>query len=670
MLRFTTRVDSLDALVSTFSNLIDKNTLFIVTKNMLPVGLRRRFVVTLRDGQPALSGEGEIEESPAQLSGPGSATGVRLRLLKLTPGSRALHARMLDYKREHGETQVSPMPKPPPPGSTESEVALAEADPAPKPPPKEAVEQAGFVLPANPLSELAESSLQAFVECTIFEDYGVPRFDTADLDSPSPIESEETLPNNKNEGDDAPPPATTTPAQADSQPPGPDNAPARADSRPPRPADVPARLGTPPPLSNSIGGARARSAGMPPGPEAPSRDAGPALVPPGPTTPPREVGPPRPRTPLPVQPPSPPGVPGPSREVGPPPRAATPPPLQPAPAPLGVGTPPPRGMSPPPPQAAAGPRTPLVLPLQAPPPARSTPTPPATAELPARSATVALGLKAQVVTAVLALGIGLLAGFWAFGTDTSKNTAESTTQAGGPEPATASSPDEGAAATSPPSEPDHVAEADDSASVAAAALGETDTDSEDPSNPETSEDPEDPDASEDPEALADSAEATTAETETSAMAQGASAQGCAITVQANVDAARVRIDGKRVGTGVVRERPIPCGKELLVRVEHPRYEIFEKRITASAGKPMRIAVSLQRPSARLTLVSDPPGATLSVNGRVIGRSPATVDVKAYRSIYVKATLRGYKSWTRRVRVSKPKQTITASLDRAPDFGGR
>lgn len=517
MLRFATRVDTVDALIETFSSLVEKNSLFIVTRNELPVGLRRRFAVTLRDGRPVLSGEAEVQESPALLSGPGSAAGIRLRLLRLTPASLVLHQRMLEHKREHEATQVTRMPVPPAPGSTESDVALAEAgtsesSAAARP----AVAASGFILPANPLSELADSMLQAFVECSIFEDYGVPRLDIGDLDDPTPDESQEIL-QDRDHGNDDGAPAATPAARL------------RTETEPPARADGAARPVTrPPPL-------------------------------------------PRPAT-L--------------------PRAVT----------------------------APAPEVPLPLPAVAP--------PPTIIEVPVQPITISLGIKAQLVTAILAVGIGFLGGYLIFGVRgpggvTPPGVPETAARA----PQLAVAPE---AATPAALTPDHAG-----AAVAPAASAE-------PGQAELTA-PEEPAAASAPPSAA---------TDT-----------CTASIDSNVDDARVRINGALVGTGTVREQSVPCGEELLITVEHPRYQTFETRVTTSPGAPAQVAASLQRPAARLTMVSKPPGATLSVNGKVVGRSPATVDVKAHRSVRVTATLKGYKVWARRVRVSRSGLTITAALDR-------
>jgi hypothetical protein len=609
VLRFATRVDSVDALVETFSNLIDKDSLFIITKNVLQVGLRRRFAVTLRDGQPVLSGEAEVQESPALLSGPGSASGLRLRLLRLTPASRALHKRMLDHKRERETTQVTTLPEPPAPGSTESVLAPESAPGETGAPAESAVPPSSFVLPANPLSELADSTLQAFVECAIFEDYDVPRFDFGELDKPTPDEPE-ARPEDRGDTDDGPAPATMSARRprTETAPLARAEGPTRALTRPPplpRAATPPPRAATPPPA------------------EAPQRRAV--------TAPPSDVlmPPARPSGVL-----SAPAVADLSSELTPAPAVAeqsseiTPPPAV---------TAPPSEITPPP--AVAAPPSELTS-------APAVVVPPAILEAPAPSLRRSFVIKAQLLTVVMALGIGFLGGYLVFGARLLGGAPSSGRDTIAASPSIAAAPEAAKPAAPDPAPP---GEAKEPTAAAERDPAEPDPAERDPAEPDPGEpDPAEPEASAEPAAAA---------------APSAATGACTASIESNVDDAQVSINGSPVGTGTVRDKPVPCGEELLITVEHPRKQRFEERVTASPGAPARVVATLRPPAARLTVISNPPGATLSVNGKVVGRSPATVDVKAFRSVRVTASLKGYKVWERRVRMSKSELTVMAALDR-------
>jgi len=72
-----------------------------------------------------------------------------------------------------------------------------------------------------------------------------------------------------------------------------------------------------------------------------------------------------------------------------------------------------------------------------------------------------------------------------------------------------------------------------------------------------------------------------------------------------------------------------------------------------------------RPAAHVRLVSTPPGAVITVDGKVIGRAPVDTAASAFTTMYVTATLNGYKVWARRVSVSGTEVTIQPRLEAVP-----
>jgi len=138
---------------------------------------------------------------------------------------------------------------------------------------------------------------------------------------------------------------------------------------------------------------------------------------------------------------------------------------------------------------------------------------------------------------------------------------------------------------------------------------------------------------------------------------------CHVHVKSYVNA-RVYFDGKRMGHPPIDEQ-VPCGKEIAVAIRHPRYDDVERTVIAEPGKPAEVDVTLLRPRVTITLSSVPPGATLSVDGNILGRAPAKTKIAAYTSVWVTASLDGYKPWSQRVRVSKRGGSFTARLAPIP-----
>jgi len=471
VLRFATPLDDLDAFVEAFSHLVEDRVLFIVTRHPLRVGLRCQFAVTLKGGAPVLRGEGEVQESPAKLSETSSITGIRLRILRLTPDSVPLYERLIDHRRDRETTLVSQMPRKDAPSAVSAETPHKE----------ERVPHSPFVLPANPLSELTDRALHGMIECAIHEDYTVPPTELNDLITPIPE------------------------------------------------LDRPGRPSMPLPLSIA--------------PEPPAPEPVAAVEPPPPAPPPQII------------------------------------------------------------------------------------------EVPGPPVKISVGVGAQIVTAVLALAVGLSVAFLAFGTDllwrdvvprVVPRVVAVAAPAPAPTPTTAAAAAPAPVPTEPAAEPQ--ADGTDEPTLAATA-------------------PDDHSAKPAPGAAADGT--------------------CTLTLRGVPDDAHVDIGGNAAGKGPYTDLPVACGEELAISIEHPRYRSFQRKVTPTAGNPVKVVVEMLRPDASLAIASKPAGAILTVDGRVVGRAPATADVSAYTTVYVTATLAGHKVWSKRVRMSKPKMTVTARLEALP-----
>jgi hypothetical protein len=150
--------------------------------------------------------------------------------------------------------------------------------------------------------------------------------------------------------------------------------------------------------------------------------------------------------------------------------------------------------------------------------------------------------------------------------------------------------------------------------------------------------------------------------------QPAAAADCTASIDTAPATARVLLDGKEIGVGSLDEVKVPCGKELSLKVEHAGYKTFERHFTAETGVPLRIdaALTRQEPAvskkARLKIASDPDGAILTVDGKVIGRGSASVTIDIGDTVFVTATLKGYKGWSKKVYVKKKTQSVSAKLE--------
>ncbi len=96
------------------------------------------------------------------------------------------------------------------------------------------------------------------------------------------------------------------------------------------------------------------------------------------------------------------------------------------------------------------------------------------------------------------------------------------------------------------------------------------------------------------------------------------------------DAAEVVLDDKVVkaaGMPEVYAGQLPVGTQLKLEVRHPGYQPSVQTVrAASADQPLRLKVRLERSEFPLSVVSQPEGALVMVEGKTVGTTPATVKV--------------------------------------------
>ena len=661
MLRFVSRCTSVDELVDTFANLIDETTLFICTKNVFDVGLRRRFSVTLRNGTPVLRGEAEVQESPARLSGPTSPIGIRLKLLKLTPDSLQLRERLLERKREKEVTQVDPLPLPPvpmPPVRTISprkgRSGRFQTTPGAGPvlPPGERISgimaavSAETTTPTETPSEVIRAdSVPNKVESVQVKIESVPvRAELSDPHIPvkqphEPEVSGRTLTALARalERGGAPAPPVVPPAAAAAalasavslkssssvpvplppakgripEPPPPALEASGETTQPEATAErvTTAKSPLPDPTGDDDAEMEADALTMP---RSPSVAGATSLLAPEERAPSSDII-------LPANPLSeisdrsleamievviyeddlPPRDETFDNLLTPRPGSITVPPA--------VANPLADGAS----NGASGDRADLGVLGALGPRARTATAGPFPEEHKG-------GGALRLVLSLLAIALGFACGYLVFGTDLLKR--------GGGRDQPAATPAGGAA--------------DPAAAPAEPPAGDKAAPATDPSAT--------------PAATADN--------------PAAAAATCTAAIDTSPATARVLLDGAEVGVGSLEDVKVPCDREFTLKVEHAGYKTFERHFTAATGVPLRIDAALTRQEpvvtkkSKLRIVSQPEGAILTVDGKVVGRGSASVTVDTGNTVFVTATLKGHKGWSKKVYVKKKTQTVSAELE--------
>lgn len=159
-----TRCTSIDQFVEMFHRFVDEDSFFVSTTNTRPPGLETSFSVNLADGTPVLRGTCVVLQAWPTTASPFKTPGVRLGIKRLTASSIPVFERLL-VTRTPTPPPRAKHDKPPMPVMSTSPVVAAT-------PKTDEMRTPGsdYVLPANPLTNLTDESLEGFVDCTLYEE--------------------------------------------------------------------------------------------------------------------------------------------------------------------------------------------------------------------------------------------------------------------------------------------------------------------------------------------------------------------------------------------------------------------------------------------------------------------------------------------------------------------
>lgn len=139
------------------------------------------------------------------------------------------------------------------------------------------------------------------------------------------------------------------------------------------------------------------------------------------------------------------------------------------------------------------------------------------------------------------------------------------------------------------------------------------------------------------------------------------AKHCTLRVGANVRGALVAIDGVERGTAPA-EVSIECGHETTINVRRARYEDFTRKLSIDGGA-IEISAKLERQQTELSVSSEPVGATVIYNGRVLGKTPLVTKVDRYERATLRLRAPGMASLTRKLVLDEPAEAVTVELRR-------
>jgi hypothetical protein len=129
--------------------------------------------------------------------------------------------------------------------------------------------------------------------------------------------------------------------------------------------------------------------------------------------------------------------------------------------------------------------------------------------------------------------------------------------------------------------------------------------------------------------------------------------------------ARVQIDGRDVGSTPIRLHSLPADRPLRVVVRADGYEPWSQDVVVAAHGSRTIIVPLLRQSWTLEVASDPPGASVFVDGVALGSTPMKVEAPQYRLVEVRLEMDGYAPDSRMTALNSPSSRLDVRLVRLP-----
>ncbi len=690
-LRIASGCSTLDEFTAVFRKFCTPNSIFIATKVPRPSGIDIQFAITLKDGKPVMAGAGTIKESfetnDNRFERPGMVvefrkldTMGRILLRELNASNKAVSSGKSGKKSESFDVPTI-VSKPDaddlaaarrseereavqPAGESEDATATDKTDESQGADSSEAEEVeakrespegdspgrtkgSSIILPANPFGELAAQSLEAFIECTLYEETG--ELDISALDArQNPIKAPPIEPASPESGESL--------EQSSKYIPRPPKIPASAQAQPPQPSPARPEVPDVPMLAPSTPDAHAVLASEK------SLEAGAAPNVPGATPPPPNV----PGATLP--PPNAPGATLPPNVPG----ATLPPPN--APGAVSVQLLVAEGEEVHPVALAPLIPTPAVASQNSPVPIPdgqgSAPHPTA----PPRTITVTLNQAIGLVGLCVVAGLGF--GLLASGGDDASPKA---TVAEAAEPAELQP--EGTNGDSAP-----VAKKNTEATNAIANVPPEQTEPKEVAAQPTEI------AAEPTEIATEPTEIATEPTEVAAQPTELAAQPTELAAQPTEVAAQptppvvatndppqpdlapsqmtmcnlrldlvpkdaiVKIGDHEVRRGA-KQAEAPCGSNPLV-VTHPRYVNHSAEIVLNSDTPNKLRLRMKRPIVTLRVQSTPNKASVSFNKKRVGKAPLKRNIPAFESVQVSVSSPGYQTYRRKL---YPKKNSTMNV---------
>ena len=134
---------------------------------------------------------------------------------------------------------------------------------------------------------------------------------------------------------------------------------------------------------------------------------------------------------------------------------------------------------------------------------------------------------------------------------------------------------------------------------------------------------------------------------------------CSVVVNTTPAGSIVTLDDQKQGPSPITVAA-SCDKHKL-DVEHARYQPATKQITLTEGKPQSVEVTLNRPTHIVTVTSNPPGATIFIDGRRAGTTPTKLSVLGFVTVKLEFKKTGFQPSSARLYSRYPNDQVGVRL---------
>lgn len=136
---------------------------------------------------------------------------------------------------------------------------------------------------------------------------------------------------------------------------------------------------------------------------------------------------------------------------------------------------------------------------------------------------------------------------------------------------------------------------------------------------------------------------------------------CRFTVATTPAGSMIRFDDQALGPSPLTIDGT-CDKHK-IEASHARYQSLTRWVTLVADKPQELDLSLPRPVHAVTVTSFPSGAELSIDGHRAGTTPAVVQMMGFATVNLTFTKQGFRSVTKKIYSKLPQDRVFVKLVR-------